>query len=104
MFFITCLHQEDNTNSFNGSGYDFTAQRTFGFKETFEDADKSLKNNSCDMFEYLYETACIEELDAGIHPNVKNIWWYKYDFDKMGFYPIKEAPPAANHLCNFSIG
>lgn len=104
MFFITCFHQIKDDKSFNSSGYDFDAQRTFGFKETFKDADISLKNNDCDMFECLYDFACIEELNAGIHPDCENIWWYEFNLEKNGFYPIDEAPPASKHFCNFSIG
>lgn len=100
MFFITCFSkmEKDDKGWFNGG-----AQRTFGFKETFEEAEYCLNNNVCDMYEFLYTYAVIEEMYPAIHPYVENETWYKWDNEKKGFFRI-EKPKETNNVCNHALG
>ena len=55
------------------------------YKETLEEAEYALNNNTCDMFEFLYEYAVIEEMGPYIHPDVEQEIWFKWDNEKKGF-------------------
>lgn len=100
MFFITCFQkiEKDKNGWFNGG-----AQRTFGFRETLEDAEEALNLNMCDMREYLYDYAVVEEMRPYIHPEVEQEVWFKWDDGKKGFFRI-EKPKETYGVCNFALG
>jgi hypothetical protein len=100
MFFITCFSrcEKDERGFFRGG-----AQRTFGFKETFEDAKYALNQNVCDMHEYLYTYAVVEEMRAGIHPDVESEVWFQWNEKEKGFFQI-EKPKETYGVCNFALG
>ena len=100
MFFITCFKKiEKDKNGFLETGY----ARTFGFKESFEEAEKALNENRCDMRETIYNYAVVEEINAGIHPEVEMEAWFKWNEEKQGFYRIEKPEPVL-HFCNFALG
>jgi hypothetical protein len=100
MFFITCFEkiEIDKYGMFDGG-----CQRTFGFKETLEDATSSLQENRCDMHETIYNYAVVEKIDAGIHPVVEQEKWFKWDNEKKGFYEI-DKPKETMNFINFAFG
>lgn len=100
MFFITCFSKIETDKL---GWLDMGASRTFGFKETFEDAECALNYNACDMWEYLYDYAIVEEINPGIHPIAENRWFYKYDRKKNGFFRMEE-PEEFKHYCNIALG
>ena len=100
MFFITCF-QKISTDSFGW--LDMGTYRTFGFTKTFEDARFYLNKNHYDMRECLYDYAVVEEMNEGIHPDVVNRWFFKFDEDKGGFYQISEPKEFIGYT-NISIG
>lgn len=97
MFFITAFEDLDKEWRYKGS------IRCFGFKETFEEADIAVRENWCDINETIYNYAVIEEIDSGIHPDVKNRWFYKFDYDKGVYEPIDE-PEEMKRFCNLALG
>ena len=100
MFFITCFQKcETNDKGFLDTG----EERVFGFKETFEQAEKALNENYCDMFEFLYKYAVVEEMKPAIHPDVENRWFFQWNEDKQGFFRIDE-PKEFEHWCNIALG
>ena len=100
MFFITCFSKVAKDEL---GWLDMGSTRCFGFKETFEKAEEALNGNYCDMWEYLYDYAVVEEMDPGIHPEVKNRWFFKYDQEKNGFFRMEE-PEEFAHYCNIALG
>ena len=100
MYFITCMSklEEDDLGWPN-----YGTSRTFGYYKTFEDCDESLKSNACDMHERLYMYAVVEKIEEGIHPLALERWWYKYDAEKDGFFPMKE-PKFMEHFINIALG
>lgn len=100
MFFITCFSKATTDDL---GWLDMGASRVFGYKETFEEAEEALNKNVCDMWEYLYDYAVVEEIGPGIHPDVANRWFFKYDREKDGFFRIEE-PEAFSHYCNIALG
>lgn len=101
IFFITCFQKID----IDKLGWlDMGASRTFGFKPTFEQAEEALNTNMCDMYEFLYHYAVVEEMEPAIHPDVKNRWFYKWDDEKQGFFRMDEEPKEFASYCNIALG
>lgn len=78
MFFISAMNhltKEDSTIE------EFNAQtiRCFGYYKTLEAATEAVINNYCDIFEYSYTYAVIEEIDEGIHAITKESWWFRFN-------------------------
>jgi hypothetical protein len=100
IFFITCF---SNVGTDDKGWLDKGASRTFGCFPTFQLADDSLKRNILNMHEYLYTYAVVEEIGYGVHPNVCKRWFYKYDREKDGFFPMEE-PKEFAHYYNIALG
>ncbi len=100
MFFITCFSKLEKDKL---GWLDMGSSRTFGFKSDFESAKTALNENICDMHEYLYLYAVVEEINEGIHPYVENRWFFKWDKEKDGFFEISE-PEEFKHYCNIALG
>lgn len=100
MFFITCFEKI----GVDKLGWpDMGDTRVFGFKETLAQAEYALNNNVCDMFEYLYSYAVVEEMHPAIHPAVEGRWFFKWDNEKQGFFAMEE-PEEFKHYCNIALG
>lgn len=103
MYFITCL-QYPGTEIVDGKPR-YGAQRTFGFEETYEEAEQDLNENYCDMYECLYSYAVIEKIEEGrfIDKEFKeeDQHWFEYDRKKDGFFKIDK--PNGNHETQFFV-
>lgn len=101
MYFITAFNQisiDGQTKTL-----DIGFQRTFGYYDNLDYTDEALRQNCCDMHETIYHYAVVEKIDAGIHPIVEKRWFYKYNKEKDGFYPIEE-PKEFKHYSNIALG
>ena len=99
MYFITCFQKIGRDEYV----LDIGSSRVFGYYDNFEFADEALRHNCCDMYEYLYLYAVVEKIDAGIHSIAEERWFYKYDKEKDGFYPIEEPKEFENYI-NIALG
>lgn len=70
--------------------YDLGCTRSVGWRPTFEMAEDTVKNNVCDIWEYCYDYACIEELDYGLYPFAEERWFYKFNRDTGHYEEIDE--------------
>ena len=101
MFFITGLmrrHVDDNFDTIGNT-------RTFGYLETYEDAENALNKNMADMHEALYDYAVIEYFESGLYPicwNADRVF-FKWDATKNGFFRCDPIPELEN-ICNIAIG
>lgn len=101
MYFITCFQKV----ALDDYGWlDLGANRTFGYRETFEGAKEALECNMCDMHEFLYNYAVVEKLGPYIHPNVEEFHFFKWDKERKGFFEEMEIPQEFKHFCNFAFG
>lgn len=82
VFFITTIEVVDSENKA------FT-WRTPGFRYSLEDAKAVVEENMCDIFEYCYKYAVIEELSPHLYPERENVWWYKWDKEKEKYVPTE---------------
>lgn len=96
MYFITGIEDLDPEWGTKGT-------RCFGYKKTFENADKAVRENWCDINETIYDYAVIEFMRDEIHPDCLERWFYKFDYDK-GIYEAINEPEEVRGFCNFSIG
>jgi hypothetical protein len=87
--------------------------RQFGWFPTFELADEYVKNNRGDIYENRYKYVVIEEVGPGIHPMVKNEYWYEvcytkykilFDSCSIPFFEIIDKPKVFENTFNFGIG
>lgn len=79
-------------------GYNLGSTRTVGFRHSFEDAAETVETNMCDIWEYCYDYACIEEVDPCLYPTAENKWFYEYDRGKDR-YIEKPLPPILKTAC-----
>lgn len=77
--------------------------RVVGFYHNFEDADESVKTNSCDINEYSYDYALVEKVNPGLYPETTVMQYYKFNYNKRIYEPIA-ALEELNMICNFTIG
>lgn len=99
-YFITCF-QKITTSELGW--LDAGDQRVFGYYDNFQSAEDALNENRCDMHEYLYKFALVEEIGQGIHPEVTARWFFTYDKDMRGFFETKE-PKEIERIVNFALG
>ena len=98
MYFITCFEKIDSDEY----GLNIGDRRVIGYYHTFGSVNSALKKNICDIHETIYNYAVVEEILEGIYPEVTDRWFYKYDKEKDGFYPIEE-PKEFEHSTNIAL-
>lgn len=76
-------------------------RRTVGFRPTFELAEEVVKTNMCDIWEFSYDYACIEEIGCELYPEYQQRWFYKYNRDINGYEEI-EKPAILENYCNIA--
>ena len=69
---------------------DLGSTRSVGFRYSFESAEEVVKTNMCDIWEYCYDYACIEELGCELYPFYQSRKFYKYNADIDGYEEIEE--------------
>lgn len=85
MYFIACMRKIE----LDEDGWvDVGSDRIVGFSDTFEEADKWVKNNVVDISDHIYWYAVIQQIEPGIYPRVENEWWYHFNTNSDGFDPI----------------
>ena len=81
------------------------------FYHTLKDAKFTVENNVCDIWEYCYDYAVIEEVDIGCYPYCRKRWFYKWELDESqickpykGRYIPIDTPEELKDIFNFAIG
>ena len=92
----------------NGQFPEYGDIRTPIFVPTFEEAENIVVNNHCDLFEYLYMYAVIEQLTDCFYPTTDDTykrWYYKYNLDIGKYEPIDRSEVEVSGLQQiWSIG
>ena len=71
-------------------GCNLGSTRSVGFRYSFELAEETVKTNMCDIWEYCYDYACIEELGCKLYPLADERWFYKYNQENGRYEEIDE--------------
>lgn len=112
--YVVCL-TEDGTDykygtSIKGNKYKL-GDHICGWYKNFEDAENIVLNNLTDIFECMYNFACVEEIPEGVNSYSVVKQWYKATFneDKIdtGHYPEVskcDTPEVFKQIINFSMG
>lgn len=78
-----------------------SAQRTFGFYNSYRDACQAIKENIGDMHECLYNYLILEYIEEGIFPHVHTIEWWEWK-DKQWKRRVK--PEGLWNTSNWALG
>ena len=100
MFFITCVQQL----TVDDKGWlDTGAQRTVGYYDNLDDTVSAILENCCDIQEYIFHYAILEEIPAGVYPSCNLRKVFEFDDNTRIFHEIAE-PACMKHIASFSIG
>lgn len=91
MYFLTTINKDGESS------------RCVGYFETLEQAEEIISKNICDIFEYFYDYAVIENIPTGIYKYDCSPKWYKWNLEK-NCYEKTEKPEFANGYVGWSIG
>ena len=99
-YFITCFENLPSENKIH-----MGSSRCFGYYNSFEEADEAVKENRCDLHEYLYKYCLVEAITPGIHQIclVEDRHFYEFDTHK-GCWEPKPEPECLARIINFAIG
>ena len=100
--FAACSNDEPAADG-EGDGEGETATGSVYWLNFKPESDEALKENCCDMHETIYHYAVVEEIEAGIHGLALRRWFYKYDKERCGFYPIDEPAEFEGYI-NIALG
>ena len=95
----TCEKLEKGENGLVQVG----SSRTPGWYSTFEEAERTVLENACDIWETCFNYACIEKYHEGLYGIAEEMGWYKYDPESRGYRKI-ERPAVLKGLSSFGMG
>jgi len=93
--------QDEELRKQRDSGWlqSYKSSRAVGWFKTLEEAEKRVINNMCDIWEYCYDFADIEETVDGFYPNVIH-HWYKFDESTRKYVKLPEMPAEVKPFSN----
>lgn len=77
--------------------------RTFGFYKEYSDAIEAVFENRCNMCECLYDYLVMEKIGEGIHPEVVEEIWFRFD-DGLNGWMLCEKPEFSQGTINWALG
>lgn len=78
-------------------GFNIGSTRSVGFRWTLKDAVETVETNMCDIWEYCYDYACIEELNDALYPWAEERWFYKFNRETGRYEEIDEPAILKGH-------
>lgn len=78
--------------------------RCVGYFQTFEEAEKAVLYNICDIWETCYDIVVIEHIKDGLYQYDKKPKWYEWDYMKGEYEKINEPPKKYKNQIGFAIG
>ena len=101
IFLITVFTKCESDQRF---GAKLGSRRSVGFRHSFEWAEEVVKTNMCDIWEYCYDYACIEELGPELYPYHQSRKFYKYNRTINGYEEIEEPECLSGYIPIGGIG
>ena len=80
--------------------------RCVGYYYNYSDAECSVFNNDCDIFEYTYLYTIIEhptDDECGLYPLLWEREFYEFDFEEEKYFKIDD-PEWSKETCNYALG
>ena len=81
----------------------YGCDKIVGFYTDLETAKSIVVNNTTDLWETVYDYACIEEVEEGINHPGQLIQWYKYNREIDKYEEIPQ-PEIDKRVCGRTIG
>lgn len=103
IYTITTLEKLEPSDNFYCEHGD---TRCVGFYHDKESAERSVEENCCDIWEYLYDYVVIEATPPGVYGTSSSgceRWFYKFNQETERYEPIEE-PECVKHIYGFGIG
>ena len=82
---------------------DYGSTRLPGYFTDLDEARKAVINNAEDMWETVYDYACIEKVSEGLYGVENFCEWYQFDVETGGYKKI-DTPEFEKHICGRTIG
>lgn len=82
---------------------EFGSEMLAGWYDNYDDAFISVSGNSCDINEFCYQYALIEEVGEGLYNPAINRWWFEFNPETGKYIEIKE-PDFCRGFASFTIG
>ena len=79
--------------------WNYGAYRSPGFYYTFEDAEDSVINNCCDIWECLYNYTQITKMEPGMYGYNGENWYYKYNMESGKYERMDDVEHLFVHIC-----
>lgn len=79
--------------------WDYGCSRSPGFYYTFEDAEDSVINNVCDIWETCYNYAQITIMEPGMYGYNGENWYYKYNRESGKYEKMEDVEYPLFHIC-----
>lgn len=79
--------------------WDYGCSRSSGFYCTFEDAEDSVINNVCNIWESCYNYAQITKLEPGLYGYAGDNWYYKYNRKSGKYEKMENVEYPLFHIC-----
>lgn len=100
-----CEKLEPNENYYVDTG----CSRVVAYRHKLKWAHEAVKSNMCNIREYVYNYAVIEEAYPFIYPHSTKRWFYKWIHDDnikpyRGYFVEIKEPECAKHIYGFGIG
>lgn len=80
---------------------DIGSSRTFGYFIARQDAIDAVKNNACDIFEYMYTYMVIERITQGLYKLATHRMFFKWNDEKREY---EEMEPIEDNWGNYAFG
>ena len=95
-WFLTSIVVDDNNPRSRNS-------RCFGYYANYSDAMSAVTKNQCDMRECLYDYLVMEEIGEGIHPEVMQENWFKWNDGLNGWHRCNKPSEFVGSI-NWALG
>ena len=92
MYFVTTIDSRDED------------RRCVGYFETFEEAEKAVLENACDIWETCYNYAVIENIKPGLYQYDFHPTWYKWHKLANGYMKCEQPSFVTKHGSIGTIG
>lgn len=92
MWFITTI---TNLEEFN--------TRTVGWFNDYDEAEKIVLENQCDLWETIYDYAVIDWIPKGLYQSDGGYFWFKFNIETSK-YELVDCPKGFENIIGIGIG
>lgn len=95
IYTITCIEKIEEDKGWPVFG----TSKFIGYYFNKDEALEDVEANNCDINEFLFRFAVIEEIEPGLYSLPRKRWVFEFDDKSRTYHPIDE-PKAMRHIAN----